>query len=249
MRTVYVVGIGPGSPDQMTAKAAKVLSDCDVIAGYTVYVDLIKGLYPGKKFITTPMRQEEARCTAAFEAASAGADVAVVCSGDAGVYGMAGLMYEVGVRYPDINVEVISGITAATAGAALLGAPLSHDFAVISLSDILTPWDKIEKRLRLSAEADLVICLYNPASRRRSDHLARACNILLEVKDPATVCGYVKNISRAGQEMGVMTLKEIAELKADMFTTVWIGNSQTRLIDGKMVTPRGYSLQKEGPDL
>ena len=240
MNKIYVVGIGPGEYEQMTIKAANILKSCDVIVGYTVYVDLVKEHFSDKEFLTTPMRKETQRCELAFEEARKGKTVAMICSGDAGVYGMAGLMLEIGVNYPEIPVEVIPGVTAATGGAAVLGAPLIHDFALISLSDLLTPWEKIEKRLLAASEADFVVCLYNPSSKKRHDYLKRACDLMLRYKRPETVCGTVRSIGREGQEMEVLTLAELAEKEVDMFTTVFIGNSQTKNIDGKMVTPRGY---------
>ena len=240
MDKIYVVGIGPGSYDQMTIRAAEVLKDSDVIIGYTVYVDLVREHFPGKEFLTTPMTKETQRCRMAFEEAAKGRAVSMICSGDAGVYGMAGLMYEVGRDYPDIQVEVLPGVTAATAGAALLGAPLIHDFCLISLSDLLTPWEKIEARLLHASEADLVICLYNPSSRKRKDYLQKACDLMLRFKAGDTVCATVGNIGRDGEESHLMTLKELRDTSVDMFTTVFIGNSQTMRIGDKMVTPRGY---------
>ena len=243
MNKIYVVGIGPGEYEQMTIKAANILKSCDVIVGYTVYVDLVKEHFSDKEFLTTPMRKETQRCELAFEEARKGKTVAMICSGDAGVYGMAGLMLEIGVNYPEIPVEVIPGVTAATGGAAVLGAPLIHDFALISLSDLLTPWEKIEKRLLAASEADFVVCLYNPSSKKRHDYLKRACDLMLRYKRPETVCGTVRSIGREGQEMEVLTLAELAEKEVDMFTTVFIGNSQTKNIDVKMVTPRGYRYE------
>ena len=182
----------------------------------------------------------------AVEAAVSGKTTAVVCSGDSGIYGMAGLIYEVAQDYPPIDIEVVPGITAACGGAAVLGAPLTHDFAVISLSDLLTPWEKIERRLRAAAEADFVICLYNPRSRSRADMLRRACDILLSVKEGGTPCGYVKHIGREGQTSAVLSLSQLRDCEdVDMFTTVFIGNEQTKLLNGKLVTPRGY-LQRKG---
>ena len=213
---------------------------CDVIIGYTVYVDLVKEQFPEKEFLTTPMKQEVKRCRMAFEEAQKGKSVAMICSGDAGVYGMAGLMYEVGIEFPEIELEIVPGITAAIGGAAVLGAPLIHDFAVISLSDLLTPWEKIEKRVRAAAMADFVICLYNPSSRKRHDHLEKACSMMLEYKAEDTVCGIVRQIGRDGQESRILTLKELKDTEVDMFTTVFIGNEQTKEINGYMVTPRGY---------
>ena len=234
---LYVIGMGPGREEKMTLEALQALEACDTIVGYTVYVDLLKTRFPDKEYMTTPMRQETKRCRMAFEEAQKGKRVAMVCSGDAGVYGMSGLMLELGSEYP---VTVISGVTAALAGAALLGAPLMHDFAVISLSDLLTPWEKIEKRLRAAAAADFVICLYNPSSKKRSDYLKRACQIIFEEAGQELVCGVVKSAGREGECAEVMYLSELEEYPADMFTTVFIGNSETRIIDGRMVTPRGY---------
>ena len=179
MSTIFVVGIGPGAYEKMTIEAADALRNCDVIIGYTVYVDLVKEHFAGKEFLTTPMRKEVERCRLAFETAAEGKQVAMICSGDAGVYGMAGLMYELSEEWPDIEIKVIPGVTAATGGAAVLGAPLIHDFALISLSDLLTPWEKIEKRLLLASEADFVICLYNPGSHKRADYLEKACDLML----------------------------------------------------------------------
>ena len=240
MGKVYVVGIGPGAKDQMTVRAAKVLSECQVIVGYTVYIDLIKEEYPDKICLSTPMRQEVQRCRMALEEAGKEQNVAVVCSGDAGIYGMAGLVYELAADYSGVEIEVVPGITAASGGAAILGAPLMHDFAVISLSDLMTPWDKIEKRLRMAAMADFVICIYNPSSRKRADYLKKACLCMMEYKKEDTVCGIVKNIGREGECMKILSLKELSETDVDMFTTVFVGNEETRIIGDKMVTPRGY---------
>lgn len=241
--TLYVVGIGPGEYEQMTIRAAEVLRACDVIAGYTVYVDLIRERFGEKELLSTPMKREVERCRLALEAASSGKKVAMICSGDGGVYGMAGLVLELAPEYPGVKVQVIPGVTAACAGAAVLGAPLIHDFAVISLSDLLTPMETIEKRVRAAAEADFVICLYNPASKKRADHLKRACDWILEMRSPETICGIVKNIGRDGQEMEVLTLEKLREAQVDMFTTVFIGNSSTRQIGAYMVTPRGYRYE------
>lgn len=239
---VYVIGMGPGAADLMSIRADKVLQGCDVIIGYTVYVDLLREAYPDKEFLTTPMTQEAKRCEMAFEEALKGKTVAMVCSGDAGVYGMSGLMLEIGEAYPEIEVEVICGVTAALSGGAVLGAPLTHDFAVISLSDRLTPWDKIEKRLQCAAEADFSICLYNPSSKGRPDYLKRACEILLGVLPGSRICGTVENIGREGENYRLCTLEELRDTQVNMFTTVFIGNSMTRRAGEKMVTPRGYRI-------
>ena len=240
MSKIFVVGIGPGEYEQMTIRAVNALQSCDVIVGYTVYVDLVKEHFAEKEFLTTPMRREVERCRMAFEEAKKGRSVAMICSGDAGVYGMAGLMLEIGQEYPDIPVEVIPGVTAALGGGAVLGAPLIHDFCLISLSDLLTPWEKIEKRLLAAAEADFVVCLYNPSSKKRHDYLEKACDLMMRYKSQETVCGIVSNIGREGETGRVMSLKELRDTRVDMFTTVFVGNSQTTAIDGKMVTPRGY---------
>ena len=208
--------------------------------GYNVYIDLVKEQFPDKIFLSTPMRKEPERCRMAFEEAEKGQAVAMICSGDAGVYGMAGLIFEIGKEYPEIQIEVVPGITAASGGAAVLGAPLMHDFAVISLSDLLTPWETIEKRLHAAGMADFVICLYNPSSKKRADYLQKACDLMMKYKSPDTICGTVSNIARDGEEAHVMTLKELRDTQVDMFTTVFIGNSQTKEINNKMVTPRGY---------
>ena len=240
MNKLYVIGIGPGEYEQMTLKAIHAMEKSEVIIGYTVYVDLVKEHFPGKEFLTTPMKKEVDRCVMAFEEAKKGKVVSMICSGDAGVYGMSGLMYEVGVNYPEVELEIIPGVTAATGGAAVLGAPLIHDFCLISLSDLLTPWEKIEARLLAAAEADFVVCLYNPSSRKRSVYLQKACDLMMQYKSPETVCGIVSYIGRDGEHYEVMDLKTLRDTKVDMFTTVWVGNSQTKEINGKMVTPRGY---------
>lgn len=237
---LYVVGIGPGELDQITPAAMAAMEESDVIAGYTVYIDLVRERLAGKTFLTTPMKQEVDRCRMAIEEAVKSKTVSMICSGDAGVYGMAGLIYELSQQYPPIEITVIPGITAAMSGAAVLGAPLIHDFAVISLSDLLTPLDKIMNRVSLAAQGDFVLCFYNPASKKRADYLQRACELILQHRSPDTPCGWVRNIGREGQEAKTMTLAELCHEQVDMFTTVFVGNSQTKLIDGKLVTPRGY---------
>lgn len=234
------MGIGPGSYEQMTIKAVRAMEESQVVVGYTVYADLMREYFPGKEWITTPMRQETERCLMAIEKAEAGMTVALICSGDAGVYGMSGLILELVGESDSPIVEVIPGVTAALSGGALLGAPLGHDFAVISLSDLLTPMELIEDRLLHAAKADLAICLYNPSSRKRSDYLRRACDIMLTAKKPETVCGIAKNIGREGESMELMTLSELRDTSTDMFTTVFIGNEKTKAVNGRMVTPRGY---------
>lgn len=240
MGKLIVVGIGPGDREDMTVRADRALRSCDVIVGYHVYVDLVRDRYPDKEFLTTGMTRETDRCRMALEAAREGKTVAMVCSGDSGIYGMAGLIYELRGEAAEPEVEVIPGLTAACSGGALLGAPLTHDFAVISLSDRLTPWETIERRLSAAASADLSIVLYNPASHGRPDYLRRACDILLEALPPQRLCGVARNIRRSGESAQVMPLGELRDFPADMFCTVFIGNSQTRTIGELLVTPRGY---------
>lgn len=244
MNTVYAIGIGPGGREFFTEEAVQALERADVIAGYTVYVDLVRDLFPDKEFFTTPMKQEIERCRWAIETAKAGRNVAMVCSGDAGVYGMAGLLFELAEQYGDVDIQVVSGVTAAISGAAVLGAPIGHDFCLISLSDLLTPWELIEKRLRCAAEGDFAVCLYNPKSKKRSDYLDKAVEIMLAYKSPETVCGWVKNIGREGQEFRVVRLADLPGEPIDMFTTVFIGSETTRLIGDRMVTPRGYEKRE-----
>ena len=199
MGKLYVVGLGPGDYDNMTVRADRALRECDSIIGYHVYVDLVKGRYPDKKTLTTPMTKEADRCRMALEAARGGENVAMVCSGDSGIYGMAALIYELRGEDKEPEIDVIPGLTAACSGAALLGAPLTHDFAVISLSDRLTAWETIEKRLEAAAKADLSIVLYNPASHGRPDHLRRACEILLRTLPEDRPCGIARSIGREGR--------------------------------------------------
>jgi len=235
-----VVGIGPGDYENMTVRADRALQACQVIVGYHVYVDLVKERYPDKEFVTTPMTKESDRCRMALEAAAGGKNVAMVCSGDSGIYGMAALIYELRGEVSEPEVEVIPGLTAACSGAALLGAPLTHDFAVISLSDRLTAWEKIEARLEAAAKADLSIVLYNPASRGRPDYLRRACEILLRTLPEDRPCGVARNIGREGESRALMSLVQLRDFEADMFCTAFVGNSQTKIIGGNLVTPRGY---------
>ena len=242
MGKLYVVGLGPGGEQDMTLRAVVTLNACDLIVGYTAYVELIQERFPGKEMVTTPMRRETERVRLALSQAQEGRTVALVCSGDAGVYGMSGLALELAEQYPGVAVEIVPGISAMLSGGAVLGAPLMNDFAVISLSDLMTPWEVIAQRLDCAARGDFAICLYNPGSRTRREHLRRACDILLQVRSPETVCGLAKNIGRAGESHRILTLGELRETEVDMFTTVFIGNSQTRLIGSRMVTPRGYRL-------
>lgn len=240
MGKLTVVGIGPGDYENMTVRADRALQECQVIVGYHVYVDLVRERYPEKEFFTTPMMREADRCRMALEEAEKGKNVAMVCSGDSGIYGMAGLVYQLRGDRTEPEIAVIPGLTAACSGAALLGAPLTHDFAVISLSDRLTTWEKIEKRLSAAAEADLSIVLYNPASRGRPDYLQKACDILLKTLPQDRPCGVARSIGREGEDRVILSLGQLRDFEADMFCTVFIGNSQTEVIGGRLVTPRGY---------
>ena len=238
---VSVVGLGPGDAQFLTAQARHALQEADVLCGYTVYIDLVRPLYPEKETYATGMTREIDRCRWALQTARTGKTVALVCSGDAGVYGMASPLLELAAEYPDVEVEVVPGLTAALSGAAVLGAPLAHDFCVLSLSDRLTPWAVIQRRLAAAAMGDFCIALYNPSSKGRPDYLARAVRILLaNGKAPGTVCGIVRNIGREGQESRVLTLAALETTPVDMFTTVYIGNAATKQLGGRMVTPRGY---------
>ena len=241
MNKLFVVGLGPGEAKYLTEQAREALERADLICGYSVYIDLIRPLYPQKEYFTTPMKQEIARCRYAPDPAQRGITTARVCSGDAGVYGMASPILELAGDYPDVEIEVVAGITAALSGAAVLGAPLGHDFCVISLSDLLTPWPVIETRLECAAKGDFALCLYNPGSKKRADYLQKAVQILMRAgKAPDTCCGYVRNIGREGQQTRTLTLAELESAPMDMFTTVFIGSSTTRILENQLVTPRGY---------
>ena len=245
-KRLYVVGLGPGDQTYFTYQARAALEDAQVLCGYTVYVELVKGLYPDKESYTTPMTKEIDRCRWALETADSGRTVALVCSGDAGVYGMAGPVLQLAPQWPDVEVEVVPGVTSALSGAALLGAPIGHDFCVISLSDLLTPWEAIENRLRCAAAGDFSMVIYNPASHKRPDYLQRACDILLDAGvSPETVCGYVRNTGREGEEAHVLTLSALRDTQLDMFSTVFVGSSTTLVAGGRMITPRGYE-KKQG---
>lgn len=244
MAKLYIVGFGPGGHGGMTIDAEKAISGSDLVVGYTVYVQLIKEMFPEKECVSTAMKQEKDRVAYALQQAQSGKTVAMVCSGDGVVYGMAGLAYELLADYPGAEIQVVPGVTAALSGGAVLGAPLTHDFAVISLSDLLTSWEKIEKRLEYAAAADFAVAIYNPSSVKRAGYLKKACDIMLRHKPAETVCGYVRNIGREGEESFVTTLQELRDTEVDMFTTVFVGNSDTKNINGKMVTPRGYRIKQ-----
>lgn len=245
MGKLYIVGLGPGGAGDLTPRAEAALRESRVIIGYTAYIDLIRDRFPEKELIDSAMTTEVYRCHLAEGRVRMGQTAAMVCSGDAGVYGMASLLLQVCAPYPQMEIEIIPGVTAATAGAALLGAPLGNDFAAVSLSTALTPWETIEKRLRAAAAGDFVLCLYNPASRKRPDTLRRAAEVLLETLPPETPCGLAQNVSREGERSWLCALGELPGQRADMFTTVIVGNSRTRVINGRLVTPRGYEQKGE----
>ena len=242
MGKLYVVGIGPGCPEKMTAEAGYALSESDLIAGYPVYLSLLGPEYAGKETLSTGMTKEIERCRAALDEAAKGRTVSLICSGDPGIYGMAGLVLQLREDYPDVDVRIIPGVTAASSGAALLGAPLMHDFAVISLSDRLTPWEKIEQRLLYAAKADLVIVLYNPESKGREGYLKKAAEILLRILPADRAVGTAERIGREGEAAWTGTLGELSGSTADMFTTVFIGNSTTLIKNGQMITLRGFRI-------
>lgn len=243
MKKLTVVGIGAGNYEGMTVAAVRALESAEMIVGYTAYCDLMQPFFPEKEFLSTPMMREAERCKLALEHAAAGKSVALICSGDAGVYGMASPALELAQAY-GVEIDIVAGVTAASSGAALLGSPLTCDFAVVSLSDLLTPMEKIEKRIECAAEADLCIALYNPRSKKRAEYLKRACEIVMRYRSPETVCGVARNIGREGEESEIMPLAALAEYEADMFTTVFIGNKSTKVIGGRMVTPRGYRYEE-----
>lgn len=240
MGRISLIGLGPGALKHQTVAAQKAMEAADILCGYTVYIDLVREQYPDKAYVTTPMTQELERCRSALELAQSGKHVAMLCSGDAGIYGMAGPVLSMLEQYPSVESEIIPGVTAAISGAAVLGAPLMNDFCVISLSDLLTPWNVIEKRLRCAAEGDFCISIYNPMSRKREKHLSRACEILLEYRAEDTVCGWVQNIGREEQKSRILSLAELKEEKLDMFTTVFVGCESTIEMNGHMITMRGY---------
>ena len=241
MKELKVVGIGPGDPDGMTLAAYRTLETAEIVVGYGPYCEKVRELFPEKEYLSTPMRHETERCRAALELAASGKAVAMVCSGDPGVYGMASPIFLLAGEY-GVEVRLVPGVTAALSGAAGLGSPLTADFCVLSLSDLLTPWETIEKRLELASAADLVIVLYNPGSRARTENLSRASKLIALHRPPETVCGVATDVGGGEESFQVMTLSELAAFRAGMRDTVFIGNSSTRLIDGKMVTPRGYKL-------
>ena len=240
---INVVGIGPGDLKMLTYEAKKAIEDSAVIVGYKTYIKLIEELISDKEIVSNGMKQEIDRCKEAIEIAKTGKNVAVISSGDAGVYGMAGLILELlDVEKSDMKVNIIPGVTASTAAAALLGSPLMHDYCHISLSDLLTPMELIEKRVELAAEADFVICFYNPRSKGREGHLERAFDLIKKHKKDTTIVGIVKNAARENEEKIITTLKDIDYTLVDMTSIVIVGNNATYQTGNLMITPRGYKI-------
>lgn len=240
---LHVVGFGPGGKEHMTFKAAEVIGSADVVTGYTTYVELLKPIFPDKVYKATGMMKEVERCRMAIEDAMSGKDVAMVSSGDSGIYGMAGIVYQLADEMgADIEIDTVPGITAASTAASVLGAPLMHDLAIISLSDLMTPIDLIMKRVSLAAEGDFVIALYNPKSKTRTEYLGDAQKLILERRSPDTPVGIVRNAGRDDESKQVTTLGDLDKADVDMFSIVIIGNSQTYVSNGRMITPRGYRI-------
>ena len=240
---IYVVGIGPGKKGDMTFRAYEAMGKSDVIVGYKTYTDLVKEYYPDKEIVSSSMMKEVDRCTDVLKMAKDGKNVALISSGDAGVYGMAGIMLE--IADDKIEVEVIPGVTATNAAAAITGAPVMHDYVTISLSNLLTDWELIKKRLELAAQGDFVVSIYNPKSRGRVTQIEEAQKIMLKYKPKMTPVAIVRNAGRENEECVVTTLEDMTKHEIDMLTIVIIGNSNTYVKNGKIITPRGYSKKYE----
>lgn len=240
---IYVVGIGPGKKADMTFRAYEAMEKSDIIIGYKTYMDLIKEYYPGKEMKNSQMTKEVDRCIDVLKLAKEGKNVALISSGDAGVYGMAGIMLE--IADGEVEVEIIPGVTATNAAAAIVGAPVMHDYVTISLSNLLTDWELIKKRLELAAQGDFVVSIYNPKSRGRVTQIEEAREIMLKYKQKTTPVAIVRNAGREDEEHVVTTLDEMLNHEINMLTIVIIGNANTFIKDGKMITPRGYSNKYE----
>lgn len=236
---IFVVGIGPGNMRDISRRAYDVLKNIDVIAGYTTYVNLVKYEFADKEFYVSGMKREVERCQEVLEVAKSGKTVALISSGDSGIYGMAGIMLEVAMG-TGIEVEVVPGITSTIAGAALVGAPLMHDQVIISLSDLLTDWEVIKRRIDCASKGDFIISLYNPKSKTRVDQIVEAREIMLKYKSPSTPVALLRHIGREEENYTLTTLNDFLNYDIDMFTIVIIGNSNTYVKNGKMITPRGY---------
>ncbi len=246
MKRIDVVGFGPGDYEYMTIEAVHAIEAADLIVGYTTYVEILKEFFPEKDYLATPMMGEVKRCQMALEEAKKGRRIALVSSGDSGIYGMAGIMLEIAQKCEEkIDVRVVAGVTAAASGAAMIGAPLMNDFAVVSMSDLMVPFEQIMKRVDHAASGDFVICIYNPKSKKRTDHLAKAAEIIMKYRSPKTPVGLVRHIGRKDRNFEIVTLETLAESDVDMFTTVIVGNSMTKIEGGKMITVRGYQVPEE----
>ena len=237
---IYVVGIGPGKKADMTFKAYEKMKNSDIIVGYKTYTDLVKEYFPNIEIKSSSMMKEVDRCIEVLKLAKDGKNVALISSGDAGVYGMAGIMYEVINENDDIEVEIIAGVTATNAAAAIVGAPIMHDYVTISLSNLLTDWKLIKKRLELAAQGDFIVSLYNPKSKGRTTQIAEAQQIMLKYKSKNTPVAIVRNAGRENEEYEITTLENMLNFEINMLTIVLIGNSNTYIKKGKMITPRGY---------
>ncbi|NFN87147.1 precorrin-3B C(17)-methyltransferase [Clostridium sporogenes] len=243
MGKLYVVGIGPGSLEHITIKAKKVLEESDIIVGYSKYIDYVKPLIEGKEIYTTGMKKEEERCQKALDL-SKDKVVSVISTGDAGIYGMAGLILEMN-KDKNLEIEIIPGVTASIASASIIGAPLMHDNCNISLSDLMTPYELIKKRVKLAAEGDFVISLYNPKSKGRPHYLKECMEIIKEYRSKDTPIAVVKNALRDGEEVCMYTLENFTDDFADMLSTVIIGNSSSFVKEEKFITRRGYKVNKD----
>ena len=245
-KIIYVVGFGPGDKQFMTMQAVEIIEQADLIVGYTTYTDILKAQFPDKKYISTPMRKETDRCRLAVEKALEGNTVAMVSSGDSGIYGMAGIMREIADdMQADVEIVTVPGITAASTAASVLGAPLMHDLSLISLSDLMTPLELIFRRVEAAASADFVISLYNPKSGKRVDYLEKAADIIMKYRDKGTPVGIVRNAGRPDQKAWLTTLSELKNEPVDMFCVVIVGNSQTYIKNNRMITPRGYKINEQ----
>lgn len=240
MGKIYVVGLGPGNKENMTFRAYDVLKNSDIIIGYKTYVDLIEGMFPDKKIIKSYMKKEVARCEETLKLALEGNVISLISSGDAGVYGMAGLMLE--ISGGQVEVEIVPGITSANASASLGGAPIVHDSVNISLSNLLTDWELIKKRIDLASQGDFVITLYNPKSSGRPELINEARDIMLKHKRKDTPVLIARNVGREGENYDITTLDKMLDYEINMFSTVIIGNSNTKVLNNKMITPRGYKV-------
>ena len=250
MAKITVIGIGPGSLLDMTPRARKAIEDAQVVVGYHTYIKLVESLLDDKEVIGTGMMQEIDRCRAAVDKAAGGKETVVISSGDAGVYGMAGLVLELVLQRSENERPqyggTIAGISAVNAAASVLGAPRMHDFAVISLSNLLTPWDLIKKRVDMAGQGDFVVALYNPKSKKRVQNIETVREILLRYRDPKTPVGIVTAATRPDEKKVLSTLEDFTKEDINMFSLVVIGNSQTYVKDGYMITPRGYQNKEAG---